>query len=218
VEDKFDELTQTLDAAGINRKEYVVNHAKAFAEELHGSIVDALTALTDDETLRNDLANKFIAMAMGAFAAESPEEVIEEEPLPEEAVEIMADEDEVIVEDPEDETVEELSKQVTALAKESAEIYKYMGELIPAMIGMAETVKALTPLVQQTKEVETLKADFANLKKTLAMAPRIASKDNGSVLKAGTDKAAKEKLAHIESQIKDGIEGTKTVLGVKVKG
>jgi len=223
IEEGAEKFAALLEGAGINRKAKSETKLKGILEDVQPQIVAVLDVLTDDADLKARVANEAIAVLMGAFASEPAEAVEEiedvEEPLPDEAVEIMADEDEAVIDEEDDEeTVAELSKQVTAMAAENATMYKMMNEFIPAMIDMAKTVKALTPLVKQVPDIVTLKAQMAELEKVTKMAPRIASQDNGSILQKSDDKSTQLKLDGIASEIKKGTEGVKTELGIRVKG
>jgi len=231
---KKDEIVQgaaafeaILDGIGINRKEKgesgkrMEKRLKGLLEELQPAIMAVLDPLTDNDELKAEAANQTIAVVMGTFATEAPEEV-EEEPLPEEAAEIMEDDEETVVaddeEEEEEETIRELSQQVIVLAKESAEMYKFMNELVPLLMDNAKTIKALTPLVDKVPDIVALKTQMAELEKATKMRPRIASQDNGTEIKKGDDPKRNEVIEKLEEAIKQGTDNEKYELGVRVKG
>jgi hypothetical protein len=96
------------------------------------------------------------------------------------------------------------------LLKENNAMHKdveALAQLVPAFIGMAESIKTLLPLVESSKKLDKLVEDMAAMEKKLSARPRVASKDNANIFK--DDKVLEE--------IKEGTDGESTFFGHKVK-
>jgi DNA-binding ferritin-like protein len=189
-------LQESLDNAGVARKEKTETKVKGILEKLVESFKKPLGQLTDDENMVNELANQFLAQAMGAIAEIGNETAPEEEPIEE-----MAGEEE---EEPEEELLA-LSKQVKDLAAESMEVYAEMKEFVPAFIQVAQTVEKLVPLVEKSKDMDTIEARLAKLERAMSATPRQAAKSNGFQNDA------------LKQAIEKGTDGEHYELGVRVR-
>lgn len=189
-------MTAALDKKGVDRKEFDEAKAKGILEDTITGINDALVGLSDN--IPEDLAPKILALVMGSLAdLDMPVE--EEAPI-----ETMQDDEEEEI----PEQLLELAKQVNELATESTQVNKDMQELIPYFVTMAKSVDTLTPLIEKSKQVDTLEQRIKALEGKINLRPRTASKAKETETENETIKAELEK----------GVNGSKTVLGVPVKG
>jgi hypothetical protein len=193
-------LQASLDAAGVNRKEFSGQKNKALMEELAQQIDDLLAGITDNPP--EELRNQIIATVMGAMADTGPVA----EPAPEEPpIEEMADGEE---EDKLPEQVMELANQIKALVEERQASDEEWKEFIPAFIQVTNVVKEFAPLVDKIKDLDTLEARMKAIEANQKMRPRAASQAVETVIE---DKATRERL-------EAGTKGQKkTVLGIPVK-
>jgi len=213
VDEKFQQLALELDAAGINRKEYVVNRFKGLLEDLQPQIMAVLDGLTDDETLKTEAANQALAVVMGAFA-NAPEEPVEEEPLDEVATEIMQEEPVAEDEDEEEEVVmAEMRQAVIDLAKETQDVHQaWAQDVIPAIVEIAKVQKQLAPLLKELDGFKGLDKRIKQLEAVANLRPRVASQAEDTVMKDD------EKSAKLKAAIQKGVEGEQLILGnIRVK-
>lgn len=194
VEAAMQSMQTALDKAGVERKEYDPSKTKAMLEELVEKLNGVFGEITDN--VPEDLAARVIAEVMGAVGDAMPEETMQEdEPLPDEEEEEVPEE------------FRELTKQVTALAKESQDVYAEMKEFVPAFIKVADAVESLVPAASKVKSVDGFEARLEKLETAMNSRPRQASKTAGTVVENDD----------IKRDIQKGTEGEKTILGIRVK-
>jgi hypothetical protein len=194
-------LQASLDAAGINRKEFSGQKNKALMEELAQQIDDLLAGITDNPP--EELRNQIIATVMGAMAdtGAASEPAPDEPPIAE-----MADgQDE---ENKLPEQVMELTAAVKAMVEERQASDEEWKEFIPAFIQVTSVVKEFAPLVGKIKDLEALEARMKSIEANQKMRPRAASQAVETEIE---DQATRERL-------QAGTKGQKkTVLGIPVK-
>lgn len=199
LEAAMEGVRAVLDKSGVQRKELDTKVVKGLLEDMQARIMELLGELTDDETIKQNLANTIAAELMGT-ATEVVDETMPEAPPMEE---MQNPEDE----QPMPEQFMELAEQVKSLASESADVQNEMKEFIPAFIEMATVVKNLAPLVEKAQAFDDLSQRVAAMEKLVALSPRPASKAG---LTVESDKIKKE--------IEKSLDGkTKTVLGWEVR-
>ena len=197
IETAMADMKATLDKKGVDRKEYDVEKVKGVLEDTVEAIETAIAPLS--ENIPEGIGAKILALVMGSLSEISEPEIVED-------VETMQ-------EDEEDEEVPEalmeLTESVTNLAKESLEANKDMRELTPHFVTMAKAVDSLAPLVEEAQRVKGLEKRIKTLEGKINLRPRAASTAKATVT---TDNGA------VETELKKGLDGQKTVLGVPVKG
>jgi hypothetical protein len=194
-------LQASLDAAGVNRKEFSGQKTKAIMEDLAAQIDDLLASITDNPP--EELRNQIIATVMGAMADTGPvEEPAPEEPPMGEMADGTDEEDKL------PEQVMELANQVKALVEERQASDEEWKEFIPAFIQVTNVVKEFAPLVGKIKALDSLEARMKSIETNQKMRPRAASQAVETEIE---DKATRERL-------ETGTRGQKkTVLGIPVK-
>lgn len=220
-EDAFAVFAAALQNAGINSKAFTKNITKkGVLEDMQAEVAAILGKYTDDAEAASTGANQAIAVIFGRImegVEGEPAEVETEPEMPPEDAEVIS---EVMAEDeppPEDEEEMVGKELIIALAKETNATAKAIGEMAPAIVDIANFAKAAAPLVEQAQAVPELQKRIKELETALAnqkaMAPRQASKDNGTVLTADND----GKLKEVIDEIRKGTEGNKVELGLKLK-
>jgi hypothetical protein len=202
------QLQSLLDKQGVERKELTSNthilgamikafQEKGVMEEVVADIDAALGKLTDN--VPPEAAPEMLAIVMGKLM-DVPMET------PEEEVEVMADGEEE-EEEPLPEAMMELTKQVNTLANDNTELVKDMNGMVAVMKEMAEGYAKVAPLVNKADEYAAMMNRVVLLEKAMSQSPRRAS----------TAKETEVENADILSEMKQGTEGKKTLLGLPVK-
>ena len=193
-------VAEILKRRGHETKEH---KGKGVLEDIREELMATLSKLTDNPD--EGIVDEVLAIMLGKLAnaeptpeEEAPETMMEEEPAPE-------DEDEE--KKPTMEAFMELTSQVKALAAESTAIYKDVGEFIPAIIQMAQTVAALAPLVKETGKVDALQAQVKALEAKINSRPRQASQVAETVIEN----------ADLKKELEKGANGKKTFFNVPLK-
>lgn len=229
LDKKTDEFTAFLDSLNINRKELGQQfQTKGVLEDAQAAIASDLEQFIEDEEVRLQAAAGAIAHVVGAGLEGLQAGEIEVEGAVEEEGGFEAEDEEIVGEimqeegDEFEEEDDELTKEfMLSLVKESNRNATLLGEVAQAFLesqqanaAITKALAELTPeIIEKAKKFDVLDARLKKLEKRQKMAPRIASKDNGTLMNANSTD-----IQDIVDQIEKGTEGKKIKLGVAVKG
>lgn len=221
LEKGLTEVQAANDAAGIERKALDAEKYKGIIEELRNDFAKPLDRIRGDidDALRQEVVNEMIALTVGrlmqAPQSDVAEEVVEETEMAEGDEDAMID-DEVVEEEMMGDDMKAIVKQLTedresikALAKESNDVLKDAGELIPALVEGFGVIKELKPVIalvgqaeKAIKLIEAMDERMKALEERVNAAPRQASlaaqtlvQPDSKIAKAVTEKQNTEKVA-----------------------